>query len=120
MSPRLWEWLLSSPPLRAALGSSRPAAVLLQTASSGCAAFPPGTDRRSYGSLELQFPCCKETAVAGDDAGIGVNQNRRIKSKFRDAGGDLSNLGVGVCSGIPGQGNQLVDQPQLDMLNHRI
>src|ERR1700681_858441 len=50
MSPRLWEWLSSSPPLRAAPGSSRPAAVLLQTASSGCAAFPPGTGRRAYGS----------------------------------------------------------------------
>src|SRR6266699_2685333 len=49
MSPRPVESPPSSLPLRAAPESSRPSAALLQTASSGYAACPPGTGRRVCG-----------------------------------------------------------------------
>jgi hypothetical protein len=42
--------------------------------------------------LELQLPCGKKTAVAGDDASIAIDWN--VKPKGRDAGGDLRDLCV--------------------------
>jgi hypothetical protein len=45
--------------------------------------------------------------VARDDAAAGIQENRIIKSEFRDTGGYLRNLGVGVVPGLRVQGMSL-------------
>ena len=58
--------------------------------------------------------------MASDDVGLGINQDWVIGTEFGDAGSDLRDLGVGVGPGIPGVGYELLDQPVLDPLGHRM
>ena len=58
--------------------------------------------------------------MASDDAGLGINQYRVIEPELGDAGGDLSDLGRRSGPGIPGVGHELLDQPVLDPLGHRM
>jgi hypothetical protein len=58
--------------------------------------------------------------VAGNDPGFGIHQDRVIKSELRNAGGDLGDLHIGVRPGIRANGNELVDEPQLDRLHERL
>src|SRR5439155_25440097 len=67
---------------------------------------------------KLQLLCGKQTAVAGDDARFGVDQNWIVKPELCDAGSNLSNLRVRVRPRILRIRNQFVDQPQLDTLCH--
>jgi hypothetical protein len=69
--------------------------------------------------FEPQLSRREQAPVAGDDARFSVDQNRIIKPKGCDTGGDLGNLRVGVRPGVPGPRDQLVDHPQLDLLRHR-
>jgi uncharacterized protein len=69
---------------------------------------------------KMQPPGSQEAAMAGDDPRSGVYENGVIEPERFDACRNLSDLRVGVGPGIPGQGNQLVDQPQLDVLYHRL
>jgi hypothetical protein len=72
-----------------------------------------------YGNfLETQLPGGEKAAVAGNDAGIGVHQNRVIESELSSAGGDLRHLRVGVGSRIPHVRNEFVERPVLDVLRH--
>jgi hypothetical protein len=43
-----------------------------------------------------------------------------VEAKLPDAGGYLSDLRVRVRPRIPGPRDQLFDQPQLDLLRHRV
>jgi hypothetical protein len=52
--------------------------------------------------------------VAGDDTGIGINQDWRVKAELADACGDLRDLSVTVRARIAGVGDQLVDRPQFN------
>ena len=68
--------------------------------------------------LELQLARGEQAAMAGDDASLGIHQNRVVEPEGHDAGGDLSDLGIGVGSGIPGKRNEPIQRPQLDVLCH--
>jgi hypothetical protein len=70
-------------------------------------------------SVSHQFPRGQEAAVASYNSGLGIYQDRIVGAELGDAGGDSINRHVGVRSRIAGEGNELVNQPQLDMLNHR-
>jgi len=67
---------------------------------------------------QSQPPGGEEAAVAGDDARFGVYKDRVIEPKLCNACRNLGDLRVGMRPGIPDQGNQLVDQPQLDVFHH--
>src|ERR1035437_1187558 len=73
-------------------------------------------DDRDFG--ESQLPRGKKTTVARDEASLRIHQNRIVKAELSDAGGDLGDLGVGVGPGVSGPGDQLVDQPHLNVLRH--
>jgi hypothetical protein len=68
--------------------------------------------------LKLQLPGGQQAAMAGNDAGIRVHQNRIVETELGDARGDLGDLGIGVGPGIPGIGRQSVNWPMLDVFGH--
>ena len=53
--------------------------------------------------------------VAGNDPTLGVGQNRVVKSKLRDTGGNLGYLRVGVDAGISRIRNQALYRPPFDL-----
>jgi hypothetical protein len=61
----------------------------------------------------------QHASVAGDDAALGIHQNRVVESKGRDARSDLRDLSFGV-RGIPGERDQPFDGPVLDALRHEM
>ena len=74
-------------------------------------------DHRHF--FELQLARGKKPPVPGDDAGLGVHQDRIVEAELRDARGDLRDLRVGVRSRISRVGNQLFERPMLDLLRLR-
>jgi hypothetical protein len=52
--------------------------------------------------------------VAGYDAVLAVNEDWLCPAKLADGSGDLGDLLVGVCAGVPGVGDQALDIPMLD------
>ena len=44
--------------------------------------------------IELQFPCCQETPVTGDDSGMPIYQDRSVEPKRLNASRDLRDLSV--------------------------
>jgi TIR domain len=65
------------------------------------------------------FPCREKTAMPGEDARLAVHQNWVVETKGFDASSDLRNLRVRVRPGVASKRDEFVDQPQLDMLDHR-
>ena len=57
-------------------------------------------------------------AVAGDDAALGVHQDRIVEAEFGNARRDLRHLGFGVRPGVPIEWNKPGDRPHLDALGH--
>ena len=67
--------------------------------------------------LEPEFPGCEQTAMAGDDACVGIHQDGIVEAELRYAGGDLRNLCLGVRPGVPGERDKLVEHPMLDAVD---
>ena len=68
--------------------------------------------------LQPQLPRGQQPSVAGDDAGVGVHQDRIVEPELHDARRNLGNLLVGMRPRIPGVWHQPVDRPQFDSPRH--
>jgi hypothetical protein len=51
--------------------------------------------------LKLELPRRKKATMAGEDARLGVHQNRVVEPELGDARRDLRNLRFGMSSRIP-------------------
>ena len=69
-------------------------------------------------SVSPQLPRGEEAAVTGDDASLGVHQNRVVETELGDAGGDLRDLRVRVGARISRKRNELFDCPIHDALRY--
>jgi len=77
--------------------------------------------QHDHGNLgQPKLPRGEQTTMAGEYSRLRVHQNRVVKAELRDAGSDLGNLGFCMSPRVPGPGNQLVDQPHLDVLGHPV
>jgi len=56
--------------------------------------------------------------MAGDDAALGVDQDRRIESELRNAARYLCDLRVRMPPGVLGVWSELSELPMLDALRH--
>src|SRR5579885_878499 len=70
-------------------------------------------DNRRF--LQAQLARRQQPPVAGEDAGVGIDQYWRGPAELHDAGRDARHLLVRMRARIPGVGNQLVDRPALDL-----
>ena len=61
----------------------------------------------------------QETAVAGENAVTGINQDRIEKAELKDARSDLRDLFFGVCPVIFRVWNQPLRRPHFDSARHR-
>ena len=68
--------------------------------------------------LQPQLPRGQQPAVAGDDPGVGVHQDRIVEPELHDARRNLGNLLVGMRPCIPGVWHQPLDGPQFDLPRH--
>ena len=58
--------------------------------------------------------------MASDDACLRIHQNRIVETELGNAGRDLRNLSVRVSTRVSRPRDQLIDQPQLDVLGHAV
>jgi len=69
--------------------------------------------------IEIQLPRGQHAPMSGDDAGVGIHQDRIVEAELRDARCDLGNLGIGVRPRVPHVRDQLTHRPEFDALGHR-
>src|SRR4029077_17143514 len=60
----------------------------------------------------------EHTAVTGNNASLGVHEDRVVESEFSNRTGNLRNLSVRMRSRVASEWNQLFDWPMFNALGH--
>ena len=84
-----------------------------QTRSSGPGSSSRGALWLAGAAAAILLAGCdgQEPPVAGDDAGVAVDQDRVRPAELEQAGGDLGDMFGAVCSRVPLVGAEPVDVP---------